>query len=173
MRFIRKALIAGVRPFVPQQAACLVRSGRTLSVLCVNPLTASMPMNDTQRLLDSSVVIRHFRLGGAISTHLESFAELYLPSVALGELYAGARRSARPDKNLAQIEEFLASVTVLPADEAVALHYGLISASLAAKGTPVPQNDMWIAACAMQWNLTLATTDQHYTLIEGLSYEMW
>lgn len=132
-----------------------------------------MLMNDTQRLLDSSVVIRHFRLGGETSTRLESFTELYLPSIALGELYAGACRSARPDKNLAQIEEFLASVTVLPSDEAVALHYGRISAGLAAKGTPIPQNDMWIAACAMQWNLTLATTDQHYSLIEGLSYEMW
>lgn len=130
-------------------------------------------MNDAQRLLDSSVVIRHFRLGGETSVRLETFTELYLPGIALGELYAGAWRSARPDKNLAQIEEFLTSVTVLPADETVALHYGRISASLAAKGTPIPQNDMWIAACAMQWNLTLATTDQHYTQIEGLSYEMW
>ncbi|MBN8417610.1 MAG: type II toxin-antitoxin system VapC family toxin [Verrucomicrobia bacterium] len=130
-------------------------------------------MNDLQRVLDSSVVIRHFRLGGEISSRLESLTELYLPSVALGELYAGACRSARPDKNLAQIEEFLSCVTVLPSDEAVALHYGKISASLAAKGTPVPQNDMWIAACAMQWNLTLATMDKHFSLIEGLSHEMW
>jgi len=173
MRCTRKARTGGVRPFVPPQAACRVRLGRILSVLCVKPLTTSMLMNDTQRLLDSSVVIRHFRLGGETSILLESFTELYLPSIALGELYAGACRSARPDKNLAQIEEFLASVTMLPSDEAEALHYGRISANLAAKGTPIPQNDMWIAACAMQWNLTLATTDQHYSQIEGLSCEMW
>lgn len=92
MRCIRRALIAAVRPYVPPQAACPVRLGRILSVLCAKPPTVLIPMNDTQRLLDSSVVIRHFRLGGETSVRLESFTELYLPSIALGELYAGACR---------------------------------------------------------------------------------
>jgi predicted nucleic acid-binding protein len=56
-------------------------------------------MNDQTRVLDSSVVIRHFREGGAISERLESFEALYLPSVALGELNSGAERSARPLRN--------------------------------------------------------------------------
>ena len=130
-------------------------------------------MNDGARLLDSSVVIRHFRHGGAITDKLESLTGLYLPSIALGELHSGAQRSARPAKNLAQIEAFLPGVTVLSADEETAEHYGVISAHLAAQGTPVPQNDMWIAATALQCGLTLATCDAHFVRIPGLIWEMW
>ena len=130
-------------------------------------------MSETARLLDSSVVIRHFRQGGDVSARLESFSALYLPSIALGELLSGAHRSARPTKNLAQIEAFFAAVTLLPADHETAKYYGQISAQLAAAGQPIPQNDAWIAACAMQWNLRVVTTDAHYSRIQGLRYEMW
>jgi predicted nucleic acid-binding protein len=57
-------------------------------------------MNIDARLLDSSVVIRHFRQGGAVTAKLESFSILYLPSIALGELHSGANRSARLRKIL-------------------------------------------------------------------------
>lgn len=130
-------------------------------------------MSNDVRLLDSSVVIRHFREGGAISTRLEGLDTLYLPSIALGELYSGANRSARPEKNLAQIEAFIAGVTIITADGGTAENYGQISARLAAAGTPIPQNDMWIAACALQWGLTIATTDGHFGRIPGLGIEMW
>lgn len=130
-------------------------------------------MSDDARLLDSSVVIRHFRQGGEISARLETFSTLYLPSIALGELYTGAHRSARPARNLAQIEALIAGITLITVDDSTAGHYGRISAQLAAAGRPIPHNDMWIAACAMQWGLTLATTDAHYTRIDGLSCEMW
>lgn len=130
-------------------------------------------MSNKVRLLDSSVVIRHFRQGGPVTAKLETFAGLYLPSIALGELHAGASRSARPQKNLEQIETFLAGVIVIPVDGGTAEHYGRISAQLAAQGTPIPQNDMWIAACAMQWGLTVVTTDIHYSRIEGLVCELW
>ncbi len=130
-------------------------------------------MSENARLLDSSVVIRHFRQGGDISLRLASFADLYLPSIALGELYDGAHRSARPARHLAQIAEFLTAVTVLPVDENTATYFGQISAQLAGKGQPIPHNDMWIAACAMQWSMAVATTDEHYKRIDGLHFEMW
>ncbi len=130
-------------------------------------------MNSGALLLDTSVVIRHFRQGGATSLRLETFSELYLPSIALGELLSGAQRSARPARNLAQIAEFTAGVTVLHADDQTAAHYGHISSRLAALGIPIPQNDMWIAATAMQWGMALATTDRHFERIENLDFEMW
>lgn len=140
---------------------------------CVKLPTALMPMNDDIRLLDSSVVIRHFRQGGEISSRLAALSERYLPSIALGELYDGAYRSARPAKHLAQIDEFLGGVTLVNVDDETAKYYAQISASLAAKGQPIPLNDMWIAACAMHLGLTLATTDAHYQRIDGLNHEMW
>ena len=146
---------------------------RTLNAPCEKRPTASTDMSDDARLLDSSVVIRHFRQGGEISSRLETFSALYLPSIALGELYTGAQRSARPAKNLAQVEEFIAGITLITVDDETSRHYGRVSAQLAAAGRPIPHNDMWIAACAMQWGLTVATSDEHYKRIDGLSCEMW
>lgn len=77
---------------------------RTLNVPSEKPPTASMPMSDDARLLDCSVVIRHFRQGGEMSARLETFSTLYMPSIALDELYSSAHRLARPAKNIAQIE---------------------------------------------------------------------
>jgi tRNA(fMet)-specific endonuclease VapC len=130
-------------------------------------------MSDDVRLLDSSIVIRHFRQGGMVTSKLETFTTLYLPSVALGERHGGAIRSARPEKNLVQIEAFVAGVVVIPVDDETAKFYGRISAQLAAQGTPIPQNDMWIAACAMQLGVTVATADAHYLRVDNLSCEPW
>jgi tRNA(fMet)-specific endonuclease VapC len=82
-------------------------------------------------LLDTSVVVRHFRDGNALVSHLAAFEELYLPQAALAELYAGAFRSARPEKNIQQIQRFLEAVDVLLPDESTPELYGRISAQLA------------------------------------------
>jgi len=124
-------------------------------------------------LLDTSVVIRHFREGNALASHLAAFEELYLPQPALAELYAGAFRSARPEKNLEQIERFLEAVDVLLPDESTPELYGRISAQLAQAGTPIPQNDIWIAAIALQSDLPLATRDTHFRHVIGLQLLQW
>ncbi len=68
-------------------------------------------------LLDTSVVVRHFRDASALAGKLDDYEELYLPQTALAELYAGAYRSAQSEKNLQQIARFLEAVDVLLADE--------------------------------------------------------
>jgi tRNA(fMet)-specific endonuclease VapC len=110
-------------------------------------------------LLDTSVVVRHFRDGNSLVSRLAAFEELYLPQAALAELYAGAYRSARPEKNLQQIRRFIEAVEVLLPDEFTPEFYGRISAQLARAGTPIPQNDIWVAAIALQFDLPLATAD--------------
>src|ERR1700676_5068160 len=114
-------------------------------------------------LLDTSVVVRHFRDGNALVSHLAAFAELY----------AGAFRSARPEKNLQQIQRFLEAVDVLLPDESTPELYGRISAQLAQAGTPIPQNDIWIAAIALQSGLPLATCDAHFQHVIGLTVLLW
>lgn len=89
-------------------------------------------------LLDTSVVVRRFRDGSAQASHLSAFEELYLPQAALAELYAGAFRSARPEKNLQQIQRFLEAVDVLLPDESTPELYGRLSAQLAQAGTSHP-----------------------------------
>jgi tRNA(fMet)-specific endonuclease VapC len=156
-----------------RQAAWLATLVKSLSGLCVKLEIASIAMTSSSAMLDTSVVVRHFRRGGEATKKLEAFEDLYLPTVALGELYAGAYRSARPEKNLRQIEAFLETVVIVPLDEETGKRYGVIHAALAAAGTPIPQNDMWIAACAVQWGLPLATADAHFRSIAGLVVDKW
>ena len=66
-----------------------------------------MPTPGNSLLLDTSVVVKHFRYPTAVVDKLAEYEELYLPQPALGELYYGAYRSGRLERNLAQIERFL------------------------------------------------------------------
>lgn len=130
-----------------------------------------MPGNSL--LLDTSVVVRHFRDATAMAGKLAGFDDLFLPQQALGELYYGANRSARPEKHLAQIEQFLKAVDVLAPEKETCEQYGKIAATLALAGTPIPQNDIWIAATAVQTSLPLATCDNHFDHVAGLRVLKW
>ena len=124
-------------------------------------------------LLDTSVVVRHFRTPGGISGKLDSFEAIYLPQPTLAELYAGAYRSATPGKNLEIIYRFLDAVDVILPDEETPQQYGRISAQLHRDGSPIPQNDIWIASIAMQSGLPLATLDAHFARVNGLAILHW
>ena len=124
-------------------------------------------------LLDTSVVVGHFRENRSVLDRLSAYEELYLSQIALAELYAGAFRSTRPEKNLQQFVRFLEGVDVLLPDSATPERYGGISAQLARAGTPIPQNDIWIAALALQSGLPLATSDRHFEHVIGLEVLLW
>ncbi len=128
-----------------------------------------MAISSSGLLLDSSVVIRHFRGGRELLGALDNFEVFYLPYVVLAELYAGAYRSLRSERNLQQISSFLDAVDVLLPDEETPLVYGRVASELAQKGTPIPQNDIWIAAIALQTGLPLATEDNHFRTVSGLN----
>jgi len=123
--------------------------------------------------MDTSVVVRHFRDANALLPQLAAFEELYLPHAALAELYAGAYRSAHPERNVLQIQRFLDAVDLILPDESTAEVYGRISAQLAAAGKPIPHNDIWIAAIAQQASLPLATGDGHFQHIANLTVLLW
>jgi len=114
-------------------------------------------------LLDTSIVVRHSREARSVIDRLSEYEELY----------AGAYRSARPEKNLAQISRFLEAVDVISPDDSTPEVYGRISAQLAKAGTPIPQNDIWIAAVSLQAELPLATGDPHFEKVEGLAALVW
>ena len=130
-------------------------------------------MTGNSLLLDTCVVVKHFRDAAAVADKLAAYEDLYLPQQVLGELYYGAYRSARPEKHLAQIERFLAAVDVLNPDEETSRLYGQIATALALAGTPIPQNDIWIAAMAVQTGLPLATCDGHFTRNSDLTVLQW
>ncbi len=124
-------------------------------------------------LLDTSIVLALFAREAAVQQHLAEASEVFVPSIVLGELYYGARKSARVTENLARLDEFVTSSTVLPCDTATAQQYGNIKNMLRAKGRPIPENDIWIAALALQYQLTLVARDGHFHAVDGLRVETW
>jgi tRNA(fMet)-specific endonuclease VapC len=124
-------------------------------------------------LLDTNIVIALFAREAAIQQCLAEASEVFVPSIVLGELYYGARKSMRVTENLARIDEFVASSTVLSCDTETAQQYGDIKNKLRAKGRPIPENDIWIAAIAMQYQLPLVARDGHFHEVDGLRVEEW
>jgi len=90
---------------------------------------------------------------------------IFVPYVTLAELHAGFSCGKISQKNEAVLSRFLsnARVEVLYADLQTTRVYGELYAELRAKGTPVPTNDLWIAALAVQYSLPLCTRDEHFT----------
>lgn len=132
-----------------------------------------MPIVNSGVMLDTNVVIRHLRNATSLLEKLSAFSELFLPLPVLAELYSGAFRSARPDRKLREIDIFSQATTFAAPDEKTAFLYGEISARLAKKGNPIPQNDIWIAALALQFDLPLATADDHFSKVDGLEVLLW
>jgi tRNA(fMet)-specific endonuclease VapC len=100
----------------------------------------------------------------------ESADELWLPLIVLGELFAGFELGDRKDQNEKQLRDFFEQlpVGVLLPNEDTARRYGEVFRILRMRGTPIPTNDMWIAARAIQHDLILDTRDQHFRHVPGL-----
>jgi tRNA(fMet)-specific endonuclease VapC len=124
-------------------------------------------------LLDTNIVSALFKDDPAVHERLKQRPRVLVPAIVLGELYYGARKSARLAKNLRQINRLLTRAAVLPTDSATAYEYGLIRNELRIKGRPIPENDMWIAATARQYDFTLVSRDQHFAEIDNLRWEQW
>lgn len=101
---------------------------------------------------------------------IQRAAQLALSSTVMGELLAGFAVGSREARNRAELQQFLASdrVHVLLVDGHTAAHYAAVYRSLRQKGRPVPTNDMWIAASALQHQYALFSYDGHFTAVEGL-----
>lgn len=123
-------------------------------------------------LLDTNVIIAFFSGEKAVS-RLFVEAEVFVPSTVLGELYYGARKSAHAAANLARVEQFAAAVQVVSCDAVTAQVYGQVRDQLRLKGRPIPENDIWIAAAAIQHDLLFSTRDDHFRSVDGLRTENW
>ncbi len=90
--------------------------------------------------------------------------QVFLPFIVLGELRAGFRYGTRSSRNERVLRRFLQSprVSVLLADEGTTHQYASIYAQLRVAGTPIPTNDIWIAAIVLQHDLELCSRDQHF-----------
>ncbi len=124
-------------------------------------------------LLDTNIIIALFADDTAVKENLAGAEETFVPSIAIGEMCYGARKSVRVQENLTRIDKFAASSVVLGCDTDTAHRHGEIKNSLRMKGRPIPENDIWIAAIALRHDLTLVTRDEHFNEIESLKVATW
>ena len=88
-------------------------------------------------LLDTSIVIALFAEDTSVEEHLKEAEEVFIPSIVLGELYFGVRKSGRIRQNLKRIDELAISSAVLACDLGTAREYGEIKGTLQEKGRPI------------------------------------
>ncbi|MHA1745923.1 MAG: type II toxin-antitoxin system VapC family toxin [Promethearchaeota archaeon] len=124
-------------------------------------------------LLDTNIIIGLFAQEQEILVRIEKAKRIFIPSIAIGELHYGARKSTRVDENLTRINQLLAQSVILSSDEETGYWYGIVKDQLRRAGNPIPENDIWIAAITIQRNLILATRDKHFKVVDGLNIEMW
>ncbi len=130
-------------------------------------------MEKIKVMLDTSAYSAYLRGNAEVKQALQEADEIYLNPVVLGELHAGFARGNREKKNRDVLREFLASprVRVAVIDEETAERYTAIITYLWSNGPPIPTNDLWIAATAMQYGLKLITTDGHYRTVPQIIVE--
>lgn len=124
-------------------------------------------------LLDSTAVIELLRGDRTVTGLVSSSAEVFTSVVVVGELLYGARHSSRPEANVKRVVDFLAAIDALPCDEATAEVYARLKQQLRARGRPIPDNDLWIAATAIQHECSLLNRDAHFQEIEELRSQSW
>ncbi len=124
--------------------------------------------------LDTGILVLSLRSDTLIRARLASTTQLYIASIALGELYFGAYGSpTRASAALADVASLAASYPILGADAVTAEIYGRIKQELKRVGRAIPDNDLWIAAVAIQYDVVLAARDIHFDWIVGLRVEQW
>jgi tRNA(fMet)-specific endonuclease VapC len=95
---------------------------------------------------------------------------LFLPSIVLGELHYGFMKGQREQVNERKLQQFISrlKVEIIFVDADVARKYASIYLSLRSKGTKIPINDVWIAACCMETGGTLLTRDKHFQHVDQI-----
>jgi tRNA(fMet)-specific endonuclease VapC len=95
---------------------------------------------------------------------------LFLPSIVLGELSYGFMKGSKQQFNERKLRQIVSrlKIEIINVNADVARKYAMIYLSLQKKGTQIPINDVWIAACCMEVGGTLFTMDRHFELVDQI-----
>ena len=132
-------------------------------------------MEKNKIIMDKSAYSSHLRGNPGIKLSIQQADEIFLNPVILGELLAGFIMGKNEKKNRLILEEFLSSprVKMVDIDEETSERYAVIMNHLRKEGTPIPTNDLWISASAMQHGFKVLTTDSHYLKVPQIITEYY
>ena len=123
-------------------------------------------------LLDSNAYSQWKRGHAWVAGVVRSSSEIVLPLVVVGELLYGFRHGSRTEENVRELRMFLDNrrVSVVGMTMTTADRYARIAVGLRSKGRPIPTNDIWIAAHAMETGADLVSLDRHFASVDGLAW---
>jgi tRNA(fMet)-specific endonuclease VapC len=121
-------------------------------------------------VLDTNAYVRYLAGDEKVLEALGRAERVFMSVFVLGELFAGFGAGGREKQNRSILDRFLAKpgVTVLEAARETAEYFGLIKTALKKAGRPIPLNDVWIAAQALETASVLVTYDSHFAGVPGL-----
>jgi tRNA(fMet)-specific endonuclease VapC len=129
-----------------------------------------MTSSGNERDIDTNIYSHAMRGDTEIIEILQQVAHIGITAISIGELLSGFKAGNKEKINRQELNQFLDSprVTLYSIDEQTSEYYCLILDQLKSNGTPIPTNDIWIAAVAFQQSMPIYTKDQHFTKIKGL-----
>lgn len=122
-------------------------------------------------LLDTNAYSEFKRGRQPLIDYLERVEEIFIPATVYGELCAGFYQGSKTKRNLDELSEFLdlPGVALLEISRDVADRYGQLMKMLLQNGSPLPTNDVWIAAATLESGARLVSYDRHFDRVSGLS----
>ena len=124
-------------------------------------------------LLDTNAAIALIAKNSALLALIETGSDVYISTITLGEMYFGAEKSARVEANWKEVDQIASGLQILQIDIVTARQYARVRNGLRLKGRPIPENDVWISALAIQHKLTLFTRDHHFNEVAHLEKMTW
>ena len=123
-------------------------------------------------LLDSNAYSRLMRGDDQAAAVVRDATEILMSAVVVGELLYGFRSGSRLERNMADLRSFLNNpyVSFVPVGPVTADRYSRVAAALRVKGSPIPANDVWIAAHAMETGADLVSADRHFESVDGIAW---
>ena len=114
--------------------------------------------------IDTNAYTALFRNDSRVLAAIQAATEIILPLIVLGELRAGFEAGTLTARNEASLQRFLSkpSARIVAPDEQTTFQYARLALQLRRQGTPLPQNDLWIAALVIQHDCVLMTYDRHF-----------
>lgn len=123
--------------------------------------------------VDTNAVIAYREGIPEVCNLVEGAGTIILPVTVLGELLYGAVNSARPQENEQAVFKFLAQCVLIPVDQSIAVRYATVRSKLKKMGRPIPENDIWVAAACLEFEVPILSMDSHFAYVSDLEVVNW
>lgn len=124
-------------------------------------------------ILDTNAVSAIFAGDEDVALVLDGMVRHHLPAIVVGEYRYGLKRSRKRQSLLRLLDHLERESIVLVVDGETAKHYANVRDALQKQGRPIPENDVWIAALALQHRQPIVSQDVHFDAVEGVRRISW